>query len=170
MVLTHTRVTAPSNSPSYASRARHAKGTVSTHWRSGAGGSTCSIRFAGFGDQAEGDGGFEGGGRLVALGSRTAEALASVVAVARGRLGEVEVRAEEGAAQLVGEWAVPAWELSDDGITCDEGALGDVEGIETVMGRQSLCVVCMWSLLARSPGPRSPQRRGRHDARATGHA
>jgi len=56
-------------------------------------------RGVGFGDQAEGDGGFEGGGRLVALGSRTAEALSSVVAVARGRLGEVEVRAEEGAAR-----------------------------------------------------------------------
>jgi hypothetical protein len=45
-VLTTMRVTAPSNSPSYASRLRHAKGTVSTHCRRGLGGSTHSTRFA----------------------------------------------------------------------------------------------------------------------------
>jgi hypothetical protein len=51
----------------------------------------------------------------------------AVVAVACRGLGEVQVRDEEGASELVGQRAVAAWELLDDGIARDQYTLGNVE-------------------------------------------
>jgi hypothetical protein len=73
----------------------------------------------------------------------------------------LKVGAEQCTPHLVPEWAIASGELLHECVTADERVTSDVECIESMM-RETSCV--HESLLARSPGPRPPERRSRDEA------
>ena len=74
-------------------------------------------------------------------------------------LGELEIAGKKRASQLVGERAVAAGQLSDEGIPCDKCALGNVKSIQAMVSKTG--GVHGVSLLARCAGPGGGQSTGR---------
>ena len=80
-----------------------------------------------FGYEAKGKRALDGRGHFVAFGAGTSEALASIVAVARRGIGELQMRAAQRPAKLVAEGRVAARQFADEGVAADEHVASDMK-------------------------------------------